>query len=135
MPEPIPPPSIEILALPQEDQIQLAIDAITKAGYKENGNQQLSTRKAANIYQVPCSTLGDRMKGLPARAEAHISQQKLSPAEEEVLVKWAKVLGRRGVPLTHATLATYASEIHGGPIGESWAKRFLARHDDLKVKS
>jgi hypothetical protein len=75
------------------------------------------------------------MKGLRTHAEAHVDQQKLSPAEEEVLVKWAKVLGRRGVPLTHSTLTTYAAEILGKPIGESWAKRFLARHADLKVKA
>jgi len=135
MPEPISPPSADILALPQESRIQLAIDAIAKAGYKPTGGQKLSTREAACIYQVPRSTLGDRMKGLQTRAEAHIDQQSLSPAQEEVLVKWAKVLGRRGVPLTHSTLATYASEILGKPVGESWPKRFLARHTDLKVKT
>jgi hypothetical protein len=135
MSEPIPSPSPDILALPQEIRIQLAIDAITKAGSKPTGGQQLSTRSTAHIYQVPRSTLGDRMKGLRTRAEAHINQQNLSPAQEEVLVKWAKVLGRRGVPLTHATLSTHASEILGKPVGESWPKRFLARHADLKVKT
>ena len=34
-----------------------------------------------------------------------------------------------------STLATYASEILGKPVGESWPKRFLARHPDLKVKT
>jgi hypothetical protein len=135
MQEPIPSPSLEILALPQESRIKLAIDAINTAGYKQNGDRKLSTRMAAGIYHVPRSTLGDRMKGLRTRAEAHVDQQNLSPAEEEVLVKWAKVLGRRGVPLTHSTLTTYASEIFGKPIGESWAKRFIARHADLKVKA
>jgi hypothetical protein len=135
MQTPIPSPSTDILALPQDDRIQLAVDAIAKAGNKSCGKQRLSNRKAADIYQVPRSTLGDRMNGLRTRTEAHIDQQNLSPAEEEVLVKWAKVLGRRGVPLTHSTLATYASEIFGKPIGVSWPKRFLARHADLKVKA
>lgn len=128
-------PSVEIFALPQENCIQLAIDAINTAGYKLNGNQQLSTHKAAGLYQVPRSTLGDCMKGLCIHAEVHINQQKLSLAEEEVLVKWAKVLGRWGVPLTHSPLTTYVSEILGKPIGKSWAKRFLARHAGLKVKA
>ena len=75
------------------------------------------------------------MKGLKTHAEVHIDQKNLSPAQEEILVKWAKVLGRCGVPLTHSTLATYASEILGKPVGESWPKRFLARHADLKVKT
>ena len=45
------------------------------------------------------------------------------------------MLGHHGVPLTHATLSTHASEILGKPVGESWPKRFLARHADLKVKT
>jgi len=134
MPELLLPSSADIFALPQEDRIQLAINAITKAGYK-HGGQQLSTRKAASIYQVPRSTLGDRMKGLQTRAEAHIHQQNLSPVQEGVLARWAKVLGRRGVPLTYSTLATYASEILGKPVGESWPKQFLARHTNLKIKA
>lgn len=135
MPEHAASPSADILALPQEDRMQLAITAIANAGHSINGTQLLSTRQAASMYQVPRSTLGDRMKGLRTRAEAHVDQQNLSLAKEEVLVKWTKVMGRRGVPLTHSTLARYASEISGKPIGESWPKRFLARHPDLKVKA
>ena len=75
------------------------------------------------------------MKGLKTCAEVHINQQNLSPAQKEILVKWAKVLGCRGVPLTHSTLATYTSEILGKPVSELWPKRFLARHTDLKVKT
>ena len=64
MSEPIPSPSPNILALPQETCIQLAINTITKAGSKPTGGQLLSTCSAADIYQVPHSTLGDHMKGL-----------------------------------------------------------------------
>ena len=129
------PPSADILALPQEDRIQLAIDAIANAGLKPNGDQKLSMRKAADTYDIPCTTLHSRMKGLRTHAEAHVEQQALSPAEEEVLVKWAKVQGRRGIPLTYSTLTKYASKILGKLIGESWPKHFLARHPDLKVKA
>ena len=134
MPEPIPSPSVEIFTLPQENCIQLAIDVITMASYKLNGNQQLSTCKAAALYQVPQSTLGNHMKGLCTCPEVHVDQQKLLLAEEEVFVKWVKVLGCQGVPLTHSPLTTHVSEILEKPIGELWAKRFLARHADLKVK-
>lgn len=75
------------------------------------------------------------MKGLRTRAEAHVNEQHLSLAEEDILVKWAKVMGHRGVPLTYSTLTKYASEISGKTIGESWPKRFLARHPDLKIKA
>lgn len=93
MPETMIPPSADILALLQEDHIQLAIVTIKEAGYKPNSNQCFSTHQAAKMYDVPHSTLADCMKGLPTCAEAHVSQQNLSPAEEEVLVKWVKVMG------------------------------------------
>ena len=50
-------------------------------------------------------------------------------------MKWAKVLGHRGVSLTHSTLSMHTSEILGKPVGKSWPKRFLARHTNLKVKT
>jgi hypothetical protein len=112
----------KILALPQEEQIQLAITAIAEAGYKPNGDQLLLTCQAATMYQVPCTTLGNHMKGLCTCAEAHKSQRCLLPAEEEVLVKWAKVLGRQGIPLMYPMLVSYASEIAGKQVGDSWPK-------------
>src|SRR6266404_6407135 len=122
MPETVIPPSANILALPQEDCIQLTIAAIDEVGYKPKGTQCLPIFQAAKIYDVPCSTLADHMKGLPTHAEAYVSQQNLSPAEEEVLVKWANVMGHWGVPLTYSTLTQYASEISGKHIGEVWPK-------------
>jgi len=130
-------PSADILVLPQEERIQLAINALANANaeLEPDNIQRLSIRKAADAYAVPRTTLRSRMNGLRTRAEAHVEQQNLSPAEEEILVKWAKVQGRRGIPMTYFTLTKYASEISGKPIGESWPKRFLARHKDLKVKA
>ena len=104
------------------------------AGFKPDGNPNFSFHKAASIYNVPHSTLSNCMKGVCTHVEAHVSQQKLSPAKEDVLVKWAKVLGHQGVPLMYSTLTTYASKILGKQIGECWPKRFLARHPELKLK-
>ena len=106
-------PSDDILAQSPEDHIQLAIEAITAAGYKPDGNLRLSICKAAGVYKFSCSTLSNHMNGIQTHAEAHVKQTKLSAAEEEVLVEWAKVLGHQGVPLTYSTLTTYASEISG----------------------
>ena len=111
--------SNDILSLPQEDHIWLAIKAIANAGYKESGEPKLSICSAANLYQVPCSMLGDCLKGLRTHTEAHVNQQNLTPAQEEVFVKWVKVLGHHGVPLTQPTLTLYASEILGQQVGES----------------
>ena len=104
------PPSADILTLPQEDWIQLAINAITNAGLKPSGDQQFLICKAAETYDIPHTTLHSHMKGLCTCAEAHVEQQALSLTEEEVLVKWAKVQGHCGIPLTYSTLTKYASE-------------------------
>jgi hypothetical protein len=117
MPASIPAPSNDILALPQEDHIQLAMEAIAIAGYEPNSNPQLSMHRAASAFQVPRSTLRNRLNGVQPHAETHMNQQTLLPAEEEILVEWAKVMGHDGVPLTYSTITTYASEILGKVIG------------------
>lgn len=50
------------------------------------------------------------------------------------MAKWVKVQGRRGIPMTYAGVAQCAGAISGQQIGESWPKRFLKRHPDLKMK-
>ena len=54
--------------------------------------------------------------------------------QEEVLVKWIKVQGCHGIPLTYVTVALYAGEISGQQVGGSWPKWFLKCHPDLKMK-
>lgn len=81
------------------------------------------------MYQVAHSTLDDRMKGIHTRTEARVHQKNLSPTEEDVLVKWAKVMD------TYSTVTKYASEISGKSNGVLWPKRFLARHPDLKIRA
>jgi hypothetical protein len=69
-----------------------------------------------------------------SQKEAHEDEQLLSVAKEEVLIKWIKVQGRRGVLMTYTTVAQYAGEIAEMAIGGSWSKHFLHHHSDLKVK-
>jgi Tc5 transposase DNA-binding domain len=72
--------------------------------------------------------------GGKSRHEAHADEQLLTPAQEEILVKWIKVQGHRGVPMTYRSVAHAAGEISGKPVGEVWPKRFRKRHPDLKMK-
>jgi hypothetical protein len=51
-----------------------------------------------------------------------------------VLVDWVKVMGRRGIPLTATAITDYVADIVGHAVGESWVRRFKARHPELKVK-
>lgn len=98
-------------------------------------NQQIySINKAAEVYCVPRSTLQTRLRGVRTRREAHEHQQLLSPAQENILVEWVKIMGRRGVPLSLTTTAEYASDIAGRPVGETWPRRFRQRHPDLRVR-
>jgi len=55
--------------------------------------------------------------------EAHVAEQLLSKAQEKILAKWVKVQGRRGIPLTYASVAQCANAISGKQVGESWPKR------------
>jgi hypothetical protein len=58
----------------------------------------------------------------------------LPETQEEILAKWVKVQGRRGIPMTYASVARCAEVISGKQVGESWPKRFCKRHPDLKMK-
>src|ERR1700720_298569 len=93
----------------------------------------------AAIYRV-CNFLHDifciaeDLPGGKTRREAHIDEQLLTEAQEEILAKWIKIQGQRGVPMTYASVAQAAAEILGKPVGESWPKRFQKRHPDLKMK-
>ena len=120
--------------LTQEVRIQLALDAIQASGMKPDGQHKLSLRRAAKDFDVPRSTLTGRYNGTRTRKEAHECEQKLKPTQEEILVEWIKVMGQQGVPLTPCALLDYASDICGGPVGNSWGKRFMARHPELKIK-
>ena len=66
--------------------------------------------------------------------EAHVAEKLLSEAQEEILVKWVKIQGQCGIPLTYASVAQCANAISGKQVGESWPKCFCRRHPDLKIK-
>jgi hypothetical protein len=124
----------DLASLSQEVRIGLAIDAVRTSGMTSDGRYKLSLRQAAKDYDVPRSTLTGRFNGMLTRKEAHEREQKLQPAQEEVLVEWIKVMGQRGVPLTPQALLDYTSDICDSPVGTSWGKRFMARHPELKIK-
>lgn len=112
----------------REERLQLAVDAMHRT--------KLSLRKAELLFGVPKSTLEGRVKGATRPAHiAHQSQQKLTPAQEKVLVAWVRHLSRRAIPLTRTSLRDTASAIAGEPIGINWIDRFMLRQKvDLKIK-
>jgi hypothetical protein len=143
-------PTVDILGKSQEERMQLALAAIQGIDVKANGDPNYSIRQAAKDFNIPRTSIARRLKGMlfycpifvllnfceggKTRQEAHVNEQLLTAAQEEILVKWIKVQGRRGIPLTYVTVALYAGEISGQQVGGSWPKRFLKRHPDLKIK-
>jgi transposase len=83
-----------LASLSKEVRIRLAIDAVRASGTNSDGRFNLSLRQAAKEFDVARSTLTGRFNGMPTRKEAHEHEQKLQPAQEEVLVEWIKVMGQ-----------------------------------------
>lgn len=119
-PEDLPVPLIDAMKdKSMEERYASAVDAMHASGYHNNGDTKLSLRRAAELYGVFRSTLERRFKGTARpHTTAHENQQKLTHAEEEVLVHWARHMASRGVPLTRATMRDYAQKISGKYIGK-----------------
>jgi hypothetical protein len=72
-------------------RILLALQAI-------HNNPKLSLRRAANIYQVPFSTLQRRQDGIQSRSDFIPKSRKLSDLEEQIIVQFILDLDSRGFP-------------------------------------
>jgi hypothetical protein len=125
---------LDLVSKTDEERIQLALDAIARNGFKENGRPWLSIREAARCFEVRKTTLTARFNGRKTKKEAHLHERALSFGEEDALVKWVSEMGRRGIPLHATAVAQHASVISGRVMGERWVYRFRARHPELKVK-
>ena len=113
----------------KEAQIELAIadlDRQLKPNYA----------RTAKEYGLVASTLRRRHQGLTMSKEAAISEywQKLTNAQEEVLIERINWLTDRALPPTPTIVHNLAEEIAGGPIGKNWVAEFVKRHQD-RLKS
>lgn len=73
----------------QEGRIELAIKALNKCSIA-------TVAAAARIFDVPRSTLRDRMKGAIYRLIALANSYKLTKIEEDSLLKWILSMDERG---------------------------------------
>ena len=71
------PPLPDPDAVPQEECIALAIEAVNASVLASGGKPRLSLRQAAMAYGIPRSTLTDRYNGVGTCQEAHEFQQLL----------------------------------------------------------
>ena len=83
MPQPTQPKSSN-----QEGRILLAIHAIKQGQFQ-------SVRAAAASYDIPQTTLRDRINGMTSRRDSTPNLQKLSPYEQSALVQYILDLDSR----------------------------------------
>jgi helix-turn-helix, Psq domain/Tc5 transposase DNA-binding domain len=120
-----------MLVQTQEARIILAIKAICTT-------KKLSRLCAARIYNVPYSTLTDRMNGCTVRAELQPPTKKLTQLEEESLSLYILDLDSRGFAPWLASvedMANYLLETRREKrVGKLWAHRFVQRRLELKTR-
>ncbi|KAM4061557.1 Tc5 transposase DNA-binding domain-containing protein [Hirsutella rhossiliensis] len=117
--------------VPREERVLLAVRAYQQGQFE-------STRKAAAAYDVPQSTVSDRLRGVIRRRDAQVNNLKLTATEETALVQWILSMDERGMPPTVAYTRRMAnlllSERGKDPVGENWVRKFVGRHGEIKAK-
>ena len=91
---------------------------------------------AAQAYNIPRTTLNARLKGRQNRRVAHQQQQRLTPSQEEFLVRWILDEDSRGYPPSHSRAREMATRIlvmNGDhhPLGKLWIPHFLERNPSI----
>ncbi|KAL3713144.1 hypothetical protein TMatcc_001847 [Talaromyces marneffei ATCC 18224] len=114
-----------------EGKIQLAISDL------KNG-RILNIREATRIYDIPRTTLRDRLKGIEYKGEKRANHHKLTQSEEDSLVKWVLDLDRRGLPPRHSLvreMVNYLLLQHGKPqVGKNWVTNLIKRRPEIDSK-
>ncbi len=97
-----------------EHQLQLTLQAFER-------DPQLSIRNTTQLYNIPRTTLSDRINGRSTYTDTIINSQKLTALKEEVIIRKILDLNLRGFPpriynvedIANRLLATYDA-IHIG---------------------
>ncbi len=118
----------------QLGRLELAIQAV-KTG------QITSVRKAAQLYDVPRSTLQTRLNGTKQRSTANPTKRKLTETEEETLLQWVLIMDKRGAPLRPSTVQDMANLLLANrdaskppTVGINWIYNFVRRYPILKTR-
>jgi len=108
-----------------EARLELAVDDLAK---QANPNFLATARR----FQVHRTTLSRRFQGTQQnRRIAHSeTQQCLSIAQEETLIRFINNLTDRSLPPTSQIVHNVAEELSGKPVGKNWVGKFVKRHKD-----
>jgi hypothetical protein len=115
-----------------ERKVQAAIDAFQRHEYR-------SIRAAAVAHGADRTTVGRRLRGGNTRSQGKENQRRLSPAQEDLLIRWIIDLDVAGSAPNFSQIREFAGLISassGGPpsVGHCWIQRFLDRHSEVKSK-
>jgi helix-turn-helix, Psq domain/Tc5 transposase DNA-binding domain len=115
----------------KEARVLMAINALQT-------NKKLSVYRAARIYDVPTTTLRDRIAGATPMPERESKNRLLNKLEEEVLVQHIVDLDNRGFSPRLKDIEDMANNILasrcGPPIGKLWMHRLVKRIPELKTR-
>jgi hypothetical protein len=121
-------------SIEQEGRILLAIQAINK-------QEILSIREAARRFEVPHTSLRNRLTRCKNRSETRANGHKLDEIEEQSLSQWILSMDSRGAAPRPATVREMANLLlakRGSTIvqtvGENWVTKFVKRHPELKSR-
>jgi phage portal protein BeeE len=84
---------------------------VTNALHTLVNSEHKSIRQAALVFQIPPSTLQNRLRKPKSRKESHVSQQLLTPIEESTLENWIYRAAKLGALITLQSVKILASEI------------------------
>ena len=73
----------------QESQVILAVQTV-------RNDPAMTVRRAASIFNVPESTVRDRIKGKRARSDVRVNNTRLTELEEKILIRYILDLDSRG---------------------------------------
>ena len=101
-------------------------------------SKKTSYRDAAKIYQVPKSTLHDRIAGRTPRLITWPNCRKLNDIEEDTIVQYILNLDSRGFSPRLASVEDIANlilKLRGqDPVGQLWAHWFVQQQPQLKTR-
>ena len=114
-----------------ESQIILALQAL-------RNNRNLSIRKAAEMYNVPRTTLTYRANGRPSRHDTSTKSKKLIESEEGAVVKRVLELAAKGFPVQIGGVKDIANRLlqtRGALcVGVNWARNFIRRQPKINTR-
>jgi hypothetical protein len=120
-----------------EEDIQAAISAYKRGDYA-------SISRTSRTFNIPLTTLRNRIRKVTSQKSRNINQQILTPIEEETLENWIYRAAKLGTPISLRLLIILAEEIQKNrnsisaestltPISRRWTERFRTRHPRIKT--